>query len=201
MERIGVLGGTFNPVHTGHINLAREFCARLGLSRVLLIPTQSPPHKQVEGLVPAGMRLAMCALAAAGEPLLEVSDIEIVRGGTSYTADTLMALSAAFPGAELYLLMGADMFLTLENWRNIKDIARLADLCAAGRGEEGVKDLELYAKKLESLYGARCHIENIPVLEVSSTMIRALVAQGEDASGLLPGGVFSYIIAHGLYAG
>jgi nicotinate-nucleotide adenylyltransferase len=201
MERIGLLGGTFNPVHNGHIHLAREFCARLSLSRVLLIPTQFPPHKQKNVLAPAPMRLEMCRIAAAHEPHLEVSDIEISRGGTSYTVDTLKELSAHMKNTAFFFIMGADMFLTLEQWRDFEEIVRLTDLCAASRHTGEIKDLENYAKNLTTRFHARCHIERIPVAEVSSTHIRRLIASGGDAAGLLPAGVYEYIRVNGLYAG
>lgn len=200
MERIGMLGGTFNPVHNGHIHIAREMSARLSLSRVLLIPAQTPPHKPHDGIVPAAMRLEMCRIAAADEPLLSVSDIEINRGGTSYTVDTLRELSAQMKGVGLFFIMGADMFLTLEQWKDFSEIARLADLCAAARGSGGIKELQDYAQRLETLYGARCHIERIPVVQVSSTQIRSLVAAGCDVSSLLPGSVHQFILKNGLYA-
>jgi len=201
MERIGLLGGTFNPIHNGHIHIAREFCTRLSLSRVLLIPAQSPPHKPLDVIAPAAMRLEMCRIAVADEPLLEVSDIEISRGGTSYTVDTLRELSSSQKDAAPFFIMGADMFLTLEKWHNFSEIARLADLCTADRRGGGIKELEDYAKRIEKLYGARCHIESISVVQVSSTRIRSLIACGRDASGLLPGGVYKFILENGLYAG
>lgn len=201
MERIGLLGGTFNPIHNGHIHLAREFCTRLSLSRVLLIPTQSPPHKQEDLLAPALMRLEMCRIAAAHEPLLEVSDIEISRGGTSYTVDTLRELSASMKDTAFFFIMGADMFLTLEQWRNFEEITRLTDLCAASRHSGEIKALESYAQNLTARFQARCHIERIPVVEVSSTHIRRLIASGGDATELLPVGVDEYIRKNGLYAG
>jgi nicotinate-nucleotide adenylyltransferase len=201
MERIGVLGGTFNPVHLGHIHLALEFCDRLALSRVLLIPTQSPPHKHEDWLAPAEQRLEMCRIAASALPRIEVSDIEIKRGGTSYTVDTLRALSAQEGDARLFFIMGADMFLTLENWKSFDEIARLADLCATARRDGELHDLEDYARSLEARYGARCHIESISVVEVSSTRIREAVSRGEDAGGLLPAGVYEFIRANRLYEG
>ena len=194
-----MLGGTFNPIHRGHLHLAREFCKRLELSRVILIPTQSPPHKREEMFASAQDRLAMCRLAVGNEPLLEVSDIEISRGGTSYTVDTLRALSDKLRDVRLFFIMGADMFLTLESWKEFSEIARLADLCAAARQGNDTSRLTEYAQKLESHYGARCHIESISPIDVSSTEIRGILSAGGDAGGLLPEGVFDYIRQNGLY--
>ena len=133
MERIGLLGGTFNPVHMGHIHLAREFCNRLSLQKVAPIPTQSPPHKQDDKLASAEMRLEMCRIAVSEIKFLDISDIEINRGGTSYTVDTLRDLSSQKVNAAFFFIMGADMFLTLDKWKDFEEIIRLADLCAAAR--------------------------------------------------------------------
>lgn len=199
-ERIGILGGTFNPVHNGHLHLARAFRERLALTRVLLIPTHQPPHKRAPGLMPARTRLEMCALAAQEEPGVGVSDIEIRRGGTSYTVDTLRELSALYPEARLFFIMGADMFLTFEKWKDFDRIAALADLCATARTAGGTEDLTACARRYTKLYGARCHVENVPVLEISSTQIRARIASGADLRGLVPDAVANYIRRHGLYA-
>lgn len=196
-KRIGILGGTFNPIHLGHLYLANEFCARLSLSRVLLIPTWLPPHKQEDSLAPADMRLAMCNIAVRDAPKLAVSDIEIRRGGVSYTADTLLELDA--PGVRHYLLMGSDMFLTVESWSRFEIIAKLADLCTTARGDDGEKQLEACARRLSSVYGARCHIESIPPITVSSTDVRSRIMDRGDVTGLLPAGVGEFIRENGLY--
>jgi nicotinate-nucleotide adenylyltransferase len=199
MERIGVLGGTFNPVHNGHIHLARWFIKSLSLDRVLLVPVKSPPHKGDVELVSAQQRLEMCRLAVAPELKLDVSDIEITRGGVSYTVDTLKALSRQYKDTRLYFLTGADMFLTLEKWHDFSQIPNLAALCATARHADELDALCSYAKYLELQYGAECHIENMPVLEVSSTQIRSLLASGNDASSMLPPKVYEYILANNLY--
>lgn len=199
MERIGVLGGTFNPIHNGHIHLAESFAEILSLDRVLLMPVNSPPHKHAEMMQEGRHRLAMCRIAARGRPLLEVSDVELTRGGTSYTVDTLLALSRQYPGARLYFIMGADMFLTLEEWRNFPEIARLAVLCSSPRLPGQAEKLRRYARQLASRYDAQCDIENIPVLEVSSTQIREALTSGADTGALLPPGVAEYIRENGLY--
>lgn len=200
-EKIGVLGGSFNPVHNGHMSMARGFLKRLGLSCVLLIPVWSPPHKSARGLAPASERLAMCRLACEGEPRIEACPIEIERGGVSYTADTLAALAQRYPRARFYLITGADMFLTLESWRNFPEIARRAVLCACARREGELAALRAQAEKLTRLYGASCRVEDLPVREVSSTQVRALLEQGGGAQGLLPPEVERYIAARGLYRG
>jgi nicotinate (nicotinamide) nucleotide adenylyltransferase len=199
-----VLGGSFNPIHSGHLSLAHGFAELLGLDRLLLIPVWSPPHKSARDMLPAAERLALCRLACKGDPIVEASDIELVRGGTSYTVDTLRALAEQYPGARLYLITGADMFLTLEIWKDFSEIARRAELCACARRAGELETLRAYAKKLEQNYGARCHIGDFPVVEVSSTQLRGLLKNGESADGLLSGGllpqnVLSYIQSHYFY--
>lgn len=199
MEKLAMYGGTFNPIHNGHLHLAREFCRRLQLDRVLLIPTRVPPHKTVPDLASAADRFEMCRLAAAPYGL-EVSDLELCREGPSYTADTLRELHTLHPNAELYLITGADMFLTLEQWHDSAALLRLAHLCAAPRDESGRHELFAYAERLRRL-GAQTYVENIPLLPVSSTLIRRRVRQGLSIADLVPPAVEQYIIRHHLYGG
>ena len=109
MEKLGVFGGTFNPIHNGHLSLCTQICDALGLSKVLLIPTAIPPHKRVDGLADGRHRLAMCRLAVQGDPRFFVCDLELRRQGNSYTADTLRELEEIYPNTRFFLLMGTDM--------------------------------------------------------------------------------------------
>ena len=196
--KIGVFGGAFDPIHQGHLRLASEFAERLGFDRVILIPSSIPPHKLRGDMAPPGDRLRMCRLAVQDYPLFDVSDIELRRGGASFTADTLNELAAGMPDAELYLLTGADMFLTLGTWNRFDEIAKRAVLCAAPRnGADGAKMRE-YAEALKNR-GARCIIEEIPEFDVSSTDIRRKIQMGESLAGLVPAPVEKYILERGLY--
>ena len=197
-NKLAVFGGTFNPIHNGHLHMAREFATRLQISRVLLIPTYTPPHKAAPDLIPAEHRLAMCRLAVAGDPLFEVSDLEIRRGGPSYTAETLLALKREYPDAELCFLTGEDMFLTLETWYKPDVIYSLATICAAPRSTDGLKKLRVYAEKL-ARHGAKVILQNIDYLPVSSTMVREAVRQGRTIDALVPAKVARYIRENGLY--
>ena len=124
--RIGIYGGTFNPIHAAHVHLVREFIKRLSLDRVILIPTGTPPHKATHQLASGADRIEMCRLAAAdiAECPVTVSDIEVLRTGKSYTADTMTELKAQYPDDELFLLMGEDMFCTVEKWYHPERIFR-----------------------------------------------------------------------------
>lgn len=196
--RIALLGGTFDPIHNGHLELARAFARRLNLDKVVLMPTAVPPHKLKTSMAPPDKRLDMCRLAAGNDPLFEVSDLEISRGGASFTVDTLERLTASRPGTEWYLITGADMFLTLGSWWRFSDIARMATLCAAPRDAADAARLREYAAELEQK-GARCVIADLPLMPVSSTAIREQIAAGKTAADWLPPPVAGYIAREGLY--
>lgn len=199
MKKLAIFGGTFNPVHNGHLHLVQGFRERLGLDRVLLIPSRVPPHKAAADLADAKDRLEMCRLAA--QPYgLEVSDLELLREGPSYTVDTLRQLHQTNSDAELYLLMGADMFLTLEHWYQSEELFRLARMCAVPRDENGRSELLAYAKHLESL-GVKTHVEELSLLPISSTLVRERIGQGLPITGLVPKAVEEYITEHHLYGG
>ena len=141
MEKIGIFGGSFNPPHVGHILAAEHAAEKLGLTRVLLIPSGEAPHKHLSAGSPTPeQRLHMLRLASQGHPCLEVSDLELTRAGTSYTFDTLLALEQRFPGAKFTLLLGSDQFSLVGQWKNADDIlkkARLAVFSRGGKGEHG----------------------------------------------------------------
>lgn len=196
--RAALFGGTFDPIHVGHIALARALADKLDLSRVLLMPTAQPPHKLKDGMASGEDRAAMCRLAAQEDARLEVSDLELRRGGASFTADTLDALAEQYPDAEWYLLTGADMFLTLGTWFRFSDIAKRAVLCAVPRDDVTREQLEAYAAVLTQA-GARCVVEDIAVPTVSSTELRRRLRCGEPTDGLLSPAVEAYIREHHLY--
>ena len=133
MRKLAMFGGTFNPIHNAHIGLARAFADSLGLDAVLLIPTRPAPQGSA-GHRPGEDRLAMCRLAAEEDGRFAVSDLELRRAGPSYSADTLKALQSIYPDASLYFIMGADMFLTVQNWVRPQEIYARAVLCSAPRG-------------------------------------------------------------------
>lgn len=196
--RIGIYGGTFNPVHNGHVHVMRCFAERLRLDKLLLIPTATPPHKQAQNLAPAEDRLAMCRLAARGLPGAEVSDLEIRRGGRSYTAETLHCLREVYPKAELFLLMGEDMFLTVESWYQPESIFALATIATAPRSHS-LEKIRVQQRRLEEKFGGSILVEEIPYQEVSSTMIRERAESGQEIGSLVPPGVAAYIRRHSLY--
>ncbi len=197
-KKMGLFGGTFDPIHRGHIDMALLLCDALQLDGVLLMPTAVPPHKIKDNMAADSHRLAMCRLAAEEYPQLQVSDMELTRGGASFTVDTLAALHTQYPDTDWYLFTGADMFTTLRSWYRFEDIARLATLCTVPRAGTDTATLAAYAATLEA-QGATCYVADRGVMEVSSTAIRHLVAQREKIDALVSPAVAAYIAEHGLY--
>ena len=202
--KIGIYGGTFDPPHRGHMAAAAQAARTLGLDLLLLIPAGLPPHKHLSGssAAPAD-RLNMTGIAAdrlgLGIPV-QVLDLEIRQEGKSYTSHTLRLLRAKYPEDELWLLMGADMFLSFHTWHEPEVIAQLANLCAFGR-EAGDAQAAMAPQKarLESELGARVVTMTIPgLVEVSSTQIREELARGDGAQWL-DESVWGYILLHRLY--
>ncbi len=196
--KLGIFGGTFNPVHSGHIELVRHFAVLAELDRVLLIPTKIPPHKVSPDLLDGETRLEMCALAVKDEDKIEVSDIELRRDGHSYTIDTLKELERLYEDAELYLIMGADMLLCLDSWRDYKGILERCVICAAARNESTVHQLKEKAKALE-IPDNRIIISDERIMTVSSTQIRGNIKRGDSINGLVPETVAKYIADNRLY--
>lgn len=193
-DKIGVFGGTFNPPHIGHRRLAEHFQEELQLDRLLVIPTFLPPHKESATLVSSEDRLAMCRLAF---PNAQVSDIEIQRGGKSYTVETLRQIKAQNPTAELFLIVGSDMLLSFDKWYMYEEILSMCTLCAADREGESSR---LSANGVPSFFdGRRLIMSPLPAFEVSSTEIRKLLAEGKPTTGLLSDAVRAYIDERGLY--
>ena len=198
MERIGIYGGTFNPPHLGHFRAARYAVEALNLDRLLMIPDGIAPHKEIpEGSPTPQQRLEMVRLGAA--PHVEVSNLELNREGTSYTYLTVQQLRRQHPDAKLFLLMGTDMFLSFETWRNPQIILENAALGVFYRGEPGeITQIEAVKARMEGA-GAEIHLVKNPVTAISSTQLRRMLVF-RCASEFLPEAVERYIYDNGLYA-
>jgi len=197
MERIGIYGGTFNPPHVGHIRAAEYAAAALGMQKTLLIPSCIAPHKELPANSPTPeQRLEMLRLCATEK--LEVCDIEICRGGTSYTYETVEQLHRQYPDKELVLLMGTDMFLSFDSWREPERILRHASIGVFYRGSAGEEEQIARQRERIEKNGATVYLVKNPVTEISSTQLRRLlVFRGADA--FLPESVAAYIRECGLY--
>ncbi len=187
MKRIGILGGTFNPPHMGHLIIANEVRHALDLDEVRLMPTASPPHKAASGDATSYQRLRMVELAVEGIEGLAVSSFEVERGGVSYTYDTMKALSTCEPDTNFHFIIGGDMIDMLPNWYRIDELMEL--LTFVGVGRPGAEGKSKYAVKMVK----------IPEIDLSSTLIRNRFAEGGTVSLLIPANVEAFIRKEGLY--
>ena len=195
--RIGVFGGTFDPVHIGHLIIATELRHALRLDRLLFVPTGQPPHKADQAVTADADRLAMLELAIAGDPAFEISTLDLDRAGPSYTADLLRLLGAQLPDARLMFLMGEDSLRDLPSWHQPDAILALAELGIATRPDI---DLDL-AAIYERLPSARGRVQIVPttLIDISSSDLRRRVRDGRPIRYLVPTAVEAYIMSNNLY--
>jgi nicotinate-nucleotide adenylyltransferase len=195
--RLGIFGGTFDPIHLGHLIAATELRHALGLDRVVFVPAGRPPHKTAREVSGGPDRLAMLRLAVADDPRFEIDTLDLERGGLSYTADLLAVLHEQRPEAEFFFLMGNDSLRDLPNWHEPRRIAALAELGVASRA--GVSfDLDAILRAVPEARG-RVHLVPIPLIGISSTEIRRRVATGAPIAYQVPRPVEEYVYTHWLY--
>ena len=216
-ERVGLFGGTFDPVHCGHIRAAGEVLERFSLHKILFIPSFIPPHKGRAGIAPAHDRLRMVDLACRGEPRFAASSIEVDAGEKSYSIITLEKIKRAYPGGWIFFILGVDAFLEIETWRDHERVLeecrfivmtrpgyRLdqADLVLRGSLKEKIHHLSKTEKIGEAQFKSR-RIFFLPIraLDISSTEVRRRIRTGKDIRGLVPEVVGDYIRSHRLYRG
>lgn len=196
--RLGIFGGAFNPVHNGHINLAESYIKSLSLDKLVVIPTANPPHRSGADFADECHRIKMLSLAFESVEKAEVSDIEFKREGKSYTYDTIEQLKSMYNHAEIFLIIGADQFLSFTNWYKYDEILKEAVLCTAPREKDMVHIIKDYAENI--LQGAEYFIADFEPVVVSSSEIRERIINNKDASSLLPEKVYKYIKETGLYS-
>lgn len=199
MARIGFYGGTFNPIHLGHVGVCRQAVKQLHLDCLHVIPAFIPPHKASPDLAAGEDRLAMCRLALQGLPNILADDYELTRGGVSYTIETMRHMRECYPEDDFYLIMGTDNYLTFTAWREWQALGRMCTLAVASREEDDKEALYQQARLL-AREGVLSIFLNNPVRVVSSTEIRQMLRAGEPSGDLSPA-VTEYIAAHGLYRG
>jgi nicotinate-nucleotide adenylyltransferase len=197
--RIGIMGGTFNPPHLGHLICAQEAYLQLGLDRVTWMPARIPPHKPVEDEPGPEHRLELCRLATQGDERFEVSELEIGREGPSYTVDTLQELHSSAPDRELFLIVGGDIAAGLPSWHEPERVLSLATLAVARRRGTSRADVNNALRVLRG--GERAQFFRMPRIAISSTMLRERVGAGESIRYYVPDPVIKYINRHHLYAG
>ncbi|HEY5198225.1 MAG TPA: nicotinate (nicotinamide) nucleotide adenylyltransferase [Solirubrobacteraceae bacterium] len=198
MSRVGILGGTFNPPHLGHLQCARQAQAELGLDRVLIVVAAVPPHKEIPDDPGVGHRLAMARLLADAETWLEICELEVRREGPSYTITTLREIHAGQPGDELTLIVGGDMAFSLPTWHQPEAILGLASVAVAERS--GMRRAEVVDQLRSLTGGERVRFLDMPRLDVSSSLVRRRVADGQQIRDLVPNAVADYIEQRRLYA-
>ncbi len=198
-KRIGIFGGTFSPPHKGHIHAAESAAKQLCLDELLLIPTACPPHKEMDKGAPGPeLRLEMLRLAAEALPFARVSDLEIRRGGKSYTVDTVRQLRGEYPDAELFLLMGGDMILSFEKWFCFQEILKEVTLAPFARTAEEAERVRAFGEELAARYGAKVAPVRNDAVEISSTALRELFPRREGLN-YVQEPVYAFIVKNGLY--
>lgn len=192
--RLGVLGGSFDPPHLGHLVIASEACARRGLERVLFTPAAAPPHKIAEQSTPAAVRLEMTALAIADDRRFAISEVEVERG-LVYTCDTIKAVAADHPEHDLVFIMGSDSLLQFAMWHEPDGILALCSLAVALRPGDDRAAVSLAGAR----WGARVSVLEAPMIGVSSSAVRARVAKGQPIRYLVPPAVETLVRERSLY--
>ena len=196
--RIAMFGGSFNPIHNGHLDIARAVRSEFAPDRLIFVVAGDPPHKTLADNVPAAVRFEMTRRALENEPGMEASDIEMRRGGKSYTADTVDELMLMYPGAEICVIVGKDMLDTIESWHEPERMIKNAVLIGADRPNVAA-DLEDSAQRLRRELGAKVLLTTVGGPDISSTMIRDAVRDAKPVYHLTPQSVWSYVYENGLY--
>ncbi len=193
------MGGTFNPVHNGHLFLAEYAFEEIGLDTILFMPSKEPPHKNSLAVASGEDRCHMTALAIRDNPHFELSTLEFDREGKTYTADTLTELTLQNPDTEYYFIIGADSLLQLKEWKTPQVIFDLCTMIVAGRNHLPKKRMEQQINRLNEEYGATIMLMDMPTIDISSAGIRERIATGKSIRYYVPDLVQTYIETHGLY--
>ncbi|MDD7363691.1 MAG: nicotinate-nucleotide adenylyltransferase [Peptoniphilus sp.] len=193
--KMGIMGGSFNPIHMGHLMMSEYMRSHLGLSKVLFIPTGNAPHKR-DYSVSAKERLKMVEIAVADNPYFEVSDVEVTRKNTMYSVDTLNILKETYPDAEFYFFLGSDILQDLKSWKKFRELAQMTRFAVAVRPGFQSISMANIRKEIQFLthhYGADIVLIDTPRLEISSTNLRNRIRQGKSVKYFLPDDVRTYV--------
>ncbi|MCI5624236.1 MULTISPECIES: nicotinate-nucleotide adenylyltransferase [Anaerostipes] len=198
MKKIGILGGTFNPIHFGHLILGQSAKEEFGLDKILVMPTKNPAYKTISGSVTEQNRTDMIKLAIKDFPFFEFSDLELRREGTTYTVDTLKELTKQNPDSKYYFIMGADSLYQIETWKDPDQIFSMANILVATRNDSR-SALDAQIDYLEDKYDGKIYHLNSPSIEISSHEIRKRNIAGQSIHFFLPESIIGYIERNGLY--
>ena len=198
-RKIGIMGGTFDPIHNGHMAMARQAALQASLECVLFMPTKIPPHKESAKITSEAVRSQMVRLAVAGDHDFRFSDLELRRAGTTYTADTLQILTREHPECEWHFILGADSFFQLEQWYHPERIFANAVILAVGRDDVPAEQMRQRKDYLCQKYHARIQLIDMQQIKISSHEIREMIAQGDSVDEMLPQAVAAYIHEQCLY--
>lgn len=198
-KRIGIMGGTFNPIHFGHLLLAETAYYQFELDEILIMPTRKPYYKKISNSVTDEDRATMVRLAIEDNEHFHLSKEELEREGTTFTVETLEVLTKRHPDYQYYFIMGADSLYHIESWKEPDKILQMAVIVVADRGSGLSSSLRSQIEYIENKYEAEIHLLNTPILEISSNDIRRRVREGESIRYLLPDRVVNYIYEHRLY--
>lgn len=199
--KIGIMGGTFNPVHFGHLFLAENAFEQAELDQVLFMPSKNPPHKPLPSMISEGKRVDMLKLAIADNSHFELSILELNREGLTYTADTLLLLKEQNPKNEYYFIVGTDSLFYMDQWKDPQIIFDHSIILVAGRDHANLEEIHSTIDFLSQKYGARIQYIKMPMLELSSADIRERIRNHQSIRYHMPDTVIGYIEQHGLYHG
>lgn len=199
MKKVGLMGGTFNPIHYGHLFLAENAYQQIGLDRILFMPSKNPPHKSKAELVSGDHRANMVKLAIKDNPHFKISMLELQREGTTYTADTLTILKEENPQTEYYFIVGADSLFMMQNWMNPQKIFDLCTIIAAGRNLTPENKMNQQLDFLKETYGAKILFLDMPNIGISSAEIRGRIGEKKGIRYYVPDEVEAYISELHLY--
>nr|WP_297934691.1 nicotinate-nucleotide adenylyltransferase [uncultured Lachnoclostridium sp.] len=200
-NRVGIMGGTFNPIHLGHLMTGECAYEQFELDKVLFMPSKTPPHKTIQEHISADDRASMVKLAIAGNPHFAFSGMELERSGVTYTVDTLRELHQIHPYCEYYFIIGADSLFDFSKWREPEAILKLATVLVASRYGIAKDKLKEQAATLQQEYGGTIQIVDMPTIEFSSSEIRARKKEGKNVRYYVDEKVRIYIEEHELYRG
>ncbi len=199
MKKTGIMGGTFNPIHIGHLLIAERAREQFLLDSVLFMPSGVPYMKDCREVLPGKIRAEMTGLAVRGNPFFAVSTMEVDRKGKTYTYETLESLQVQNPDTEYYFILGADSLFKIEEWKNPGRIFAACHILAAVREDRSLEDMEKQALHLQKKYGARIDLLQTGRMEISSSMIRALCREKKSVRYLVPDVVYDYMLQNKLY--